>query len=70
MQSTQIDGDEEVRHLAYKLWQEAGCPIGSDLQHWLQAQEIWRQTHAAKKPRAKPSAAKKPTKTRTVKKAL
>ena len=70
MQSTQIDGDEEIRQLAYRLWQEAGCPNGSDLQHWLKAQDIWRQTHPAKKPRTKPSVAKKPTKTRTVKKAF
>ncbi len=69
MQGTQIDPDEEVRQLAYKLWQEAGCPNGSDVQHWLQAQEIWRQTHAGKKTRTKPSTAKKPTRTRTVKKA-
>ena len=40
MQGTEIDRDEEIRQLAYRLWQEAGCPNGSDLQHWLQAQGI------------------------------
>ncbi len=40
MQGTEIDRDEEIRQLAYRLWQESGCPNGSDLQHWLKAQEI------------------------------
>jgi len=70
MQVAQTDHDEEVRLLAYGIWQEAGCPNGSELQHWLKAQEIWRQTHPAKKPRAKPSAVKKPTKIRMAKKAF
>lgn len=44
--------DEEIRYLAYRLWQEAGCPEGSDVQHWLNAETIWLQEHRA------PSAAK------------
>ena len=70
MQGTQIDQDEEVRQLAYRIWQEAGCPNGSDLQHWLKAQEIWLETHGSVKSRTTPSKAAKPRTTRTVKKAL
>ena len=68
MQGTEIDRDEEIRQLAYRLWQESGCPNGSDLQHWLRAQEIWLESHPPKKPRAKPSTATKPARMRTVKK--
>ena len=69
MQGTQINQDEEVRQLAYRIWQEAGSPHGADVQHWLKAQEIWLESHPPKKPRAKPSTATKPARMRTVKKA-
>jgi hypothetical protein len=59
MQGTQIDQDEEVRQLAYRIWQEAGCPHGADLQHWLKAQEIWLESHRPQKSRSKPSTAAK-----------
>ena len=29
---------EEVELRAYRIWQEAGCPDGSSLAHWLQAE--------------------------------
>ena len=66
MQGTKIDGDEEIRQLAYRIWQEAGCPNGSDLQHWLKAKEIWLETHPLEN-RTKPSKGRKPRQTRTVK---
>ena len=69
MQGTQIDQDDGVRQLAYKIWQEAGCPHGADVQHWLKAQEIWLESHRPKQRRIKPSTATKPGKTRTVKEA-
>lgn len=32
---------------AYELWQQAGCPDGQDVQHWLQAEsEICGKTPA------------------------
>ena len=33
MQDTQTNRDEEIRQVAYKLWQEEGCPDGYDLEH-------------------------------------
>ena len=29
---------EQVELRAYRIWQEAGCPDGSSLAHWLQAE--------------------------------
>ena len=69
MQGTEIDRDEEIRQLAYGIWQEAGCPNGSDLQHWLQAKELWLEIHSPKS-RPKPSKARKPRQTRTLKSEL
>lgn len=45
MQDTQITSDEEIRQIAYRLWQEEGCPIGQEVQHWLRAQTIWEDMH-------------------------
>jgi hypothetical protein len=69
MQGREIDGDEEVRQLAYRIWQEAGCPNGSDLQHWLKAKEVWQENHRSEN-QPKPSKARKPRQTRTVKREL
>jgi hypothetical protein len=69
MQGTEIDGDEQIQQLAYKIWQEAGCPSGSDLQHWLKAEEVWLANNRPEK-RAKPAKARKPRPTRTLKREL
>ena len=67
MQGREIDRDEEIRQLAYKFWQEAGCPNGSDLQHWLKAQEFWQENHRSEN-QTKASKAKKPRQTRKISK--
>ncbi len=69
MQGTQIERDEQIRQLAYKFWQEAGCPNGADLQHWLKAEEVWRENQPGEK-RTKPAKAKKPRQTRKIKREL
>ena len=69
MQGSETNHDEEVRQIAFRLWQEAGCPNGSDLQHRLKAKEIWLETHRSEKP-TKPSKARKPRQTRTAKREL
>lgn len=69
MQRTEFDHDEEIRQLAYRLWQDAGCPHGADLQHWLKAQELWLESHRSEN-RTQPSNARKPRKTRKLKREL
>jgi len=29
---------ERVRDLAYRLWEQDGCPAGRELEHWLEAE--------------------------------
>lgn len=48
MQGTEMNRDEEIRQVAYKLWQEEGCPDGYDLQHWLKAETICQQEKLSK----------------------
>jgi len=55
MQDTQTNRDEEIRQVAYKLWQEEGCPDGYDLQHWLKAETVWLEE---KRPKNKPKQSK------------
>ena len=69
MQGTEIDRDEEIRQLAYRFWQEAGCPDGTDLQHWLKAEESWLENHPSEN-RTKPTKARKPRQARAVKREL
>ena len=48
----EIERDEEIREVAYRIWQEEGCPHGQDVQHWLKAQMIWEKTnHPQSKPK-------------------
>ena len=32
---------QRVRELAYRLWQEEGCPQGEDLRHWFTAKALF-----------------------------
>jgi len=48
MQGTEIGRDEEIRQLAYRFWQEDGCPDGQEVQHWLKAESIWLEEHRPK----------------------
>jgi hypothetical protein len=35
--------DDEVRQIAYKIWQEEGCPDGRDQEHWFKAEAAWQE---------------------------
>jgi len=43
--------EEEIRLVAYRIWEEEGCPHGRDLEHWRKAEAIWEEQHR-EKPRA------------------
>lgn len=49
MEDTETNRDEEIRQLAYRLWQQEGCQNGDDGQHWLKAETIWLEEHRPKK---------------------
>jgi len=33
--------DDELREIAYKIWEEEGRPDGQALDHWLKAEVLW-----------------------------
>ncbi|MBI4488263.1 MAG: DUF2934 domain-containing protein [Deltaproteobacteria bacterium] len=37
--------EEEIRLIAYQIWEEEGRPQGRDVEHWLKAEAIWREHH-------------------------
>jgi hypothetical protein len=42
-EGTPPQSHDEVAALAYKLWQERGCPIGSEEQDWYRAEDELRE---------------------------
>jgi hypothetical protein len=45
MQGTEVNHDDEIRQLAYGIWQQEGCPDGCDVDHWFKAKMIWEETN-------------------------
>lgn len=35
--------EDEIRLIAYAIWEEESCPDGRDCEHWLMAEAIWEQ---------------------------
>jgi hypothetical protein len=56
MEVADTNREEEIRHLAYRVWQEEGRQDGYDVQHWLKAETIWLEKH---RPRSEPKALKR-----------
>jgi hypothetical protein len=54
--------EDEIRLIAYTIWEEEGCPHGKDCEHWQRAEVIWEQKQKAAggSPEAKPVTASKP----------
>ena len=72
MPGTEPNRDEAIRQLAYRFWQEAGCPEGCDVQYWLRAESIWLEEHSAptEAKQAKAAKARKPRKSRATEREL
>jgi hypothetical protein len=56
--------EEEIKLIAYYLWEQEGCPDGRDCQHWIAAEAIWQEQQkpakAAAAPQPKPQPKAKP----------
>jgi hypothetical protein len=35
--------NEEIRLIAYRIWEEQGRQAGRDLEHWLKAEAMWQE---------------------------
>jgi len=58
-----MERDDEVRCIAYSIWQEEGCPCGCEWEHWYRAEYIWERQQeqpAVSKSKSQPKRAAKP----------
>ncbi len=44
--------EDEIRLIAYHIWEGEGCPNGRDCDHWYMAETVWEEQQ-------KPAASKK-----------
>jgi hypothetical protein len=51
MRRMAIEPQEQIRELAYGIWQAEGYLHGYDVQHWLKAEAMWQEEH---RPKVKP----------------
>ncbi|MFC1910799.1 DUF2934 domain-containing protein [Chloroflexota bacterium] len=35
--------EDEIRIIAYRIWEKEGCCAGHDCEHWLKAEVIWEK---------------------------
>jgi hypothetical protein len=35
--------EDEVRLIAYQIWEEQSCPEGRELEHWFKAEAVWQE---------------------------
>ena len=40
--------EDKIREVAYRLWEEEGCPNGKDSEHWSMAELIVTETTITK----------------------
>jgi hypothetical protein len=63
--------EDEIRLIAYNIWEEEGCVNGRDCDHWIRAEAIWEQQNqktAVQNTKPQPKQAVKPgTHVRTTK---
>jgi hypothetical protein len=55
--------EDEIKLIAYNIWEQQGCPNGHDCEHWFLAESIWEQQKrktAQKNTKAEPKDVKKP----------
>jgi hypothetical protein len=39
----EMEQEDEIRLIAYSIWEEEGCLDGHHIEHWIQAEEIWKK---------------------------
>jgi len=49
--------EEEIKLIAYRIWEEEGCIDGRDCEHWLRAEAIWELNQKEPVPSKKKSVA-------------
>ncbi|SRR5713226_8908264 len=45
-----MDSDNEIRLMAYQIWEEEGHLHGRETEHWVKAEAIWQERHTEQQP--------------------
>jgi hypothetical protein len=45
-----METQEEIRRIAYEIWEKEGRPEGRDVEHYLRAEAMWREAQAQQNP--------------------
>ena len=40
--------EDEIRLIAYTIWEQENCPNGKDCEHWFRAEAIWEEKQKPK----------------------
>ena len=40
---------EEIKLIAYRIWEQEGCQHGHDIEHWCRAELVWQEQQKAAK---------------------
>ena len=46
--------DEQIKNLAYTIWQQEDCPNGKDVEHYFRAKKILEEQESARIPELAP----------------
>jgi hypothetical protein len=46
-----MNREEEIKTIAYYIWEEEGCCNGHDLDYWLKAEIIWQEKNQIEVPK-------------------
>ena|SRR5690348_6170637 len=39
-----MEREQEIRMIAYYLWEKEGCPNGRAVEHWVEAETLWQDS--------------------------
>jgi hypothetical protein len=48
-----MNREDEIRLIAYSIWEQEGCLNGKDCEHWFRAEAIWEEQQKQAKPKPK-----------------
>ncbi len=51
--------EDEIKLIAYGLWEEDGCCHGRDVEHWIRAEMIWEEQNKTRAAATRPPVAQK-----------
>jgi hypothetical protein len=41
-----MNHEDEIRLIAYQIWEDEGHPDGVHVEHWIRAESIWQEQHS------------------------